>query len=92
MDPGRPWESVRDEPVGTTGGSRTLALNVFHFVTPLLSPAAVPAGGMCWGLMFRGRGHVRSRCHRSHLEQKKREQPKLCTHKGDKVKHTYKGF
>lgn len=72
MDPGRPWESVRDELLGTIGGSRTLALNVFYFVTTLLSPAAVPAGGMGWRLMFSGRGHVRNRCPRSHLEQKKR--------------------
>lgn len=29
MDPGRPWDSVRDELLGTIGGSRTLALNIF---------------------------------------------------------------
>lgn len=58
-------------------------------MTPLLSPVTVPAGGIAWGLTFRGRGHVRNRCPRSHLKQKT-EQPRLCSHKGDEVKHSTK--
>ena len=74
LSPFHKWEMIAvgggspGRPLGISGGCalwcsrwpQGFGWEDFSFVTLLQSSAAVPAGGVGWGLMFRGRGYLRN--------------------------------